>query len=286
MEILGAWDRGVQVSYAIQTNGMLLDEKWCAFFRDHGFLVGLSLDLLPDCHDFARVDADGKGTYQKVVEILHLLDRFRVEYNVLCTLTNYVARHPGKVWKQICQMDLHYVQFTPCLDELETPGSPFALTPERFSSFYSQIFRLWEQDFRRGRYRSIKLIDDVVNLLAYGVPTACGIDGSCRPQMVVEADGSVYPCDFYCLDRYKAGNLAEQSLRQVFESPVNRDFASRTHTQPRLCGSCPYWNFCGGGCKRMQNAFCGEKTCGYRTFLESAMPSLQAIAREQRMYKG
>lgn len=278
---------GIRTSFSIQTNGTLLDDKWCAFLAGNHFLVGLSLDLLPDCHDAVRVDAQGGGTYKRVVETIHMLRRHRAEFNVLCTLTNQVARHPAKVWKQIRQLDLPYVQFTPCLDELESPGaSPYALTPERFGSFYIQLFREWLTDYRRGEYRSVKFFDDLVNLLAYGMPTACGIDGLCRPQLVVEADGSVYPCDFYCLDRYKTGNLAENSLREIYESPVNSAFLQRPHTQPALCGACPFARLCGGGCRRMQGAFCRGNTCGCQNFLTAAIGDLQIIARQQRARRG
>lgn len=287
VRLTGQWGREIQVSYSLQTNGTLLDGAWCEFLKKNQFLVGVSLDILPECHDFVRVDAKGDGTYRQVTEAIGLLERYGVAYNVLCTLTNSVARHPGRVWKEIQRLNLQYVQFTPCLDELEQPGqSPYALTPGRFASFYIQLFRHWEQAFRQGQYRSIKLFDDVVNLLAYGLPTACGMDGHCRPQMVVEADGSVYPCDFYCLDQYKTGNLTGQSLREIYESPVNRAFSQRPHTRPRPCGDCPYGSFCGGNCKRMQGAFCGDTLCGYRQFLDAAMPALQAIARQQRTWRG
>lgn len=290
VELVEGWEPGVRVSYALQTNATLLDDDWCAFLAEKRFLVGVSLDILPDCHDAARVDARGGGTYRQVVRAIRLLEKFRVEYNVLCTLTNPVARHPERVWREILKLDLRYIQFTPCLDELESPGkSVYALTPERFAGFYTRLFRLWLAEFRAGRYRSVKLFDDVVNLLAFGLPTACGIDGVCRPQMVVEADGSVYPCDFYCLDRYRTGNLTESSLREIYESPVNREFALRAHTQPKLCAACPFAPFCGGGCKRMQRSVCcapEDAACGYRTFLEFAMGDLQRIARDQRMRRG
>ena len=53
--------RGVPVQYSIQTNGLLLDEDWAAFFRRHDFLVGISVDGLRETHDANRVDPAGGG---------------------------------------------------------------------------------------------------------------------------------------------------------------------------------------------------------------------------------
>lgn len=282
VEKVAHWDPGIAVSYALQTNGILLDEDWCRFLKEHDFLVGVSLDILPECHDAVRVDTGGRGTYGRVLESIRLLDRHAVAYNVLCTLTNTLARHPQQVWKRLCQLDIAYVQFTPCLGELEGK-SPYALTPKRFASFYIQLFLLWLADYRKGKYRSVKLFDDVVNLLVLGRPTACGMNGHCQPQLVVEADGSVYPCDFYCLDQYRLGNLWEQGILAMLQGEAVQRFLQRPHTAPSLCSSCRYRSYCGGNCKRMQKEICcaeEDTECGYREFLDQCGPALAEIARQ------
>lgn len=137
------WDPGISVSFALQTNGMLLDHDWCAFLKERRVLVGLSYDMLEDLHDGARVDASSRGTNRRVLESMRLLQKTGVEFNILCTLTNPIARHPEKVWRRMEQMDVRFVQFTPCLDALETPGeSQYALTPKRFAGFYNTLFPL------------------------------------------------------------------------------------------------------------------------------------------------
>ena len=286
--IVDTWE-GIHVHYALQTNATLLDDEWCFFLKKYNFLLGVSWDILADCHDAARVDTAGKGTHKRVLDAIALLEKHEVEYNILCTLTNFVARHPNQVWKQLLKYDIRYVQFTPCLDEMEAAGeSPYALSPKRFASFYNQIFDLWYADFKAGKYRSVKLMDDIVNLLAFGVPSACGINGRCSPQIVVEANGSVYPCDFYCVDEYTLGNLSETPLKEIFESPRMREFAARPHPRPKLCETCEFARFCGGYCKRMQRQVCcgpEDSFCGYRDFLRAHVKEFQQIALEQRRYR-
>lgn len=279
------WEKKIEVSYALQTNATLLDDAWCAFLAENHFLVGVSWDILPDCHDGVRVDPAGQGTNRLVRQAMKHLSEHRVSYNVLCTLTRQAARHPQKIWKLLEAEGIAYVQFTPCLDALDQPGkNPFALTPQRFASFYSQLFPLWLAGFRQGRYRSVKLFDDLVNLAAFGVPTACGINGRCQPQLVVEADGSVYPCDFYCLEEYRLGSILEDDLEVLYQRSVTsptKQFAPL----PAQCNACTYRAFCGGGCKRMRReVFWGSSFCGYRQFLDSCMPQILQIAREQRAH--
>lgn len=283
------WGKKVHVTYALQTNGLLLDEKWCRFLKEKHFLVGISYDMLPKLQDGIRVDCYGKGTGKQVLEAIKLLEKHQVDYNVLCTLTRQAARHPDKIWREIERLDLKYIQFTPCLDDLEENGAnAYALTPERFAAFYTELYDKWEASYRKGIYRSVKLIDDMVNLLAYGVPTGCGINGRCQPQLIVEADGSVYPCDFYCLDEYAIGNIVEISLQELFQRSIASE-AKKRKGLPERCGSCPYLKVCGGNCPRMQKAICFSdegKYCGYRTFWENCGERLARLALEQRRLNG
>ncbi len=272
---------GAMVSYALQTNGLLLNTEWCAFLKEHRFLVGISLDLPADAHDATRVDGNGSSTYKRVTESISLLKKYGVDFNVLSTLTNASARHPKKIWDQLVHLGIDFVQFTPCLGELDGTHSAHALTPQRFASFYTQLFRYWYADYQKGKRRSIKLFDDVVNLMILGKPTSCGMNGTCQPQMVIEADGSVFPCDFYCLDEYKLGNITEQSVSTLLQSPALTAFLQRPHREPALCKDCRYRKFCGGNCKRMQKEICTHGTepfCGYRQFLDQCGEPLTRLA--------
>ena len=278
-------EKKVQVHYALQTNGLLLDDAWCAFLRRHDFLVGLSMDGPAACHNANRVDAGGKGTFRQVLAAKQRMDRHGVAYNVLMTLTGQLARHPQQVWNLMEEQDLRFVQFTPCMGPLDGPESPYALSPARYASFYTALFQRWYDSYCRGVYRSVKLFDDLVNLLAFGQCNACGLVGRCQPQLVVEADGSVYPCDFYVLDRYRTGTLTTDTLRTVYESPVALQFLQRPADPLTLCGQCPYRTICSGGCQRMRPMVCykpGDTACGHRAFLDSCMGQLQELAALSR----
>lgn len=270
----------ISVDWALQTNGMVLDEPWCRFLGENRFLVGLSLDGGRAAHDSHRLDPRGRGTHRQVLAAKALLERHQVEYNILWVLTNGAARTPQQAWDYLVAQDIRFVQFIPCLGSLDTP-SKNALTPQRFASFFTGLFRPWSEALARGDYRSIKQFDDLCNLLGKGTVTACGITGQCQQQMVVEADGSVYPCDFYVLDQYRCGSLCSDTPHQLQKSPITQAFLHRPREDTQRCQGCTYLPLCGGGCPRMHNAvYWGEgQSCGFRMLLDAVGGPLQTIGR-------
>ncbi|WP_086348272.1 radical SAM/SPASM domain-containing protein [Candidatus Enterococcus clewellii] len=274
-------EKSVAVHYTIQTNGMLIDEKWCAFFKNHDFLVGLSIDGHPLYHDMNRLDSKGRGTFRRVLETKRLFDTYEIDYNVLCVLTNPLAKEAKKVFQFIKDENIQYIQFIPCLASLdETEKDSYALTPKRFANFYQQLLKLWLRELKEGNYISIKLFDDLINLLVKRTVSACGMLGNCQIQYVIEADGSVYPCDFYVLDEYRLGYIQEQTLRELFEQKRSREFLCSKEKLSSYCESCPFFKACRGGCKRMKEVVYVDREetfCGYQAVLKSFVPKIETI---------
>ncbi len=273
---------GISVHYAIQTNGILLDDAWCAFLREKRFLVGLSLDGDAELHDRNRFDAHGNGSFSRVMRAKQLLCKHGVSYNVLCVLTNEAARHPDRIWRFLCREEIGHVQFIPCLDDAGMSHSDAAaLTPVRFSSFYTVLLRRWAEALEAGRYISVKFFDDIFNLLLRRQVTACGFTGQCQRQIVVESDGSVYPCDFYAYDEWKLGDLTTQTVMQILESDNAHAFLSRERVPPDICRTCKWRTLCGGGCPRMEKHMYVQENgqlCGYREFLNTNAETINRIA--------
>lgn len=279
-DVVAQQKKRVHVNYAIQTNGVMINEKWCKFLKTHHFLVGLSIDGHLLHHDSNRVDARGRGTFSRVLETKKLFDRYGIDYNVLCVLTNPLASEGEKVFHFLNEQHINYVQFIPCLENLnETQKSNYALTPKGFARFYHQVFQIWLEELRAGRYVSVKLFDDLINLLVRKRVTACGILGNCQIQYVIEADGSVYPCDFYVLDEYRMGYIQESTLRELFEQDLPHKFACERPVISKKCQSCPFQQMCGGGCKRMKDAVYVDDQgyCGYQKLLQEFIPKIGEI---------
>lgn len=272
-----------KVSYALQTNGYVLDEQWAVFLHQHNFLLGLSLDGPAPYHDANRINIKGEGTYAQIVKVKKLLDKHKVEYNILTVLTERAARHPQEYWSFIVKNKIQYIQFVPCLAELSGENANgSALTPQRFASFYTALFPLWAKELMRGNYISVKFFDDLFNLLLHQNCTACGFTGRCNIQLIVEANGNVYPCDFYALDEWMLGNIYTDSLQTLQTCENAKNFLLRPRTDGKVCTNCKYRRFCGGGCPRMKNSMHLNKEetfCGYKTFLDQSYQKIDQIAQ-------
>ena len=279
---------GQTVSWAIQTNGMVLDGAWAAFLREKGFLVGLSLDGPKEYHDALRPDPAGKGTYSREERSWRLLRSSGVETNLLTVVSRNTARHAAQVYGHLKKLGANYLQFIACLDPLdaERGGEGHSLSPERYGRFLCELFDCWLRDYAAGNYVSVRQFDDWVHNLA-GMPVStCMSTGHCGAYLVIEADGSAYPCDFYVTAERKLGMIQDTPLEELMER--GEPFLRESLTLPETCQSCPYLAACKGGCRRdrlfregvpTENYFCEA----YRTLCDHAWDKMCAIAQRERL---
>lgn len=277
----------VPIHYAMQTNGMLLDESWAAFLKSNGFLIGLSLDGTREIHDDLRPKPGGKGSFTDVLRAARLMDKFGVPYNILCVVTNRLARHADAVYAAFKKNGFRYLQFIPCLDPFgEPPEVSFAPSPGRLGEFYVRLFDLWYRDLMAGEYVSIRWFDNLIRMAQGGEAEMCGLMGYCPGQLVIEGDGSCYPCDFYVTDRWRLGNLHELSFSEMAHSETMQAFVEESFRHAGECEACAYRYLCRGGCRRdKQHEPGGEisksRLCeSYQMFFAVFMPRLGTILRK------
>ena len=273
---------GQTVSYALQTNGHSLTPEWAAFFREHGFLVGVSVDAYRELHDSLRGDIRLEPTHARAMESIRMLREAGVEFNVLTVLS---AQLPGT--RSGCSSSTSARRSTTCSSSPASvstwisisEGEEYALTPRAFFSFYRTFFDLWLREARAGRAFSVGLFDNVMQLSLGQWPQACGMLGRCAPQFVVESNGDVYPCDFYVLDQWRMGSVTEDGYDALLQAPAARRFLAEPRRECAACADCPFEGICHRNCKRLNASYYDETYCGYREFLEHAYRPLAEMAR-------
>lgn len=270
-------EKNVFVSYAIQTNGMHINEEWAKFLKDNRFLVGISLDGPAEIHNRFRVDQREKGTYKNVMAACSILNRFQVPFNILCVITAFSARRGMKLYEFYKKQGFSHLQFIPCLEPAGEVRGEHALSSADYGEFLKTIFDLWYQDFQKGKYLSIRHIDNYLSLLAGQPPELCSMKEQCSCQFALEADGSVYPCDFYMADQWMLGNILSCSFQEMAEGETAGQFISQSVIGSQ-CRECKWGWLCRGGCRRdreqEKNIFCKS----YEDFFEYSIQRLESAA--------
>ncbi len=275
----------LKIHYALQTNGYLINEEWAAFLGENHFLVGVSLDGLKEIHDRYRLDAAGKGTYQRVISAIRLLEKHQVEYNILTVVTAATARNGQKIYNYFKKNHFGYQQYIECLDPIgEEPGQhEYSLTPEKYGEFLKSMVDAWYLDMRSGTYVYNRYFENLMMIMAGQQPESCNMRGVCGKQWVFEADGSVYPCDFYALDQWCLGNINKNSFEEMDQKRDELGFIQWSMRQQEDCQKCRWFGLCRNGCRRNREPVTAEHTnrnyfCkSYQMFFEYAYPRLEEI---------
>ena len=270
------------ITNSIQTNGVLMDQSWAQFFKKNEFLVGLSLDGTKLTHDQYRKNHNGQGSFHQAILAAHLLKQYKVPFNILTVITEELVSNIEEVYAFYKVQEFMYLQFIPCLDSLAS-GDRY-LSTESYGQFLKKLFHLWVVDLQQGRYVSIRYFDDLIQMLCHQYPNACGMLGRCGNHYVIEANGNVYPCDFYVLDQYELGNLVEIDWDIIEEKRIKSRFNEAILHKPQKCSKCKWYRLCYGGCRREREPVINEQCSinqyceAYESFLTEAYPVLQQVA--------
>jgi len=281
LEYQKKYNKGSIISNSIQTNGYGLDEEWAKFFAENDFLVGVSIDGTKDIHNTYRKTASGDDSFNDIMNTIALFNSYGVKYNILTVVTRAVARKPEKIYNFYKRSGFKYLQFIPCMDKYgENIVERYSLTPDDYASFMMKLFDLWFEDLLKGDNISIRQFDNYVEMAAGLPPESCGMSGVCTVQCVVEADGSVYPCDFYVLDEYRLGNIHDSSFAELETSTLGTDFINNSRILPAKCRQCRIVGICRNGCARYRDADGINIHCeAYKKFFAHAGGRISRLAQ-------
>ncbi|MEI7989404.1 MAG: anaerobic sulfatase maturase [Chloroflexota bacterium] len=299
-----------RVQHTIQTNGMKLDDKWAAFFKQHNFLVGLSIDGTQAMHDAYRVNKGGSGTFEQVMNAWQVLQKHEVDVNILCTVHAANADYPTELYHFFRdELKAQYIQFIPIVERAsaetlplanqgwgERPGSNRPLytqmgelvtertvKAEQFGRFLITIFDEWvRQDV--GKIFVISFDAALANWV--GQPNLCVFQPTCGNALALEHNGDLYACDHYVEPEYLLGNIQKTPMRDLVTSPQQRKFGKdKFDTLPQYCRKCEALFACFGECPRNRfiNTPDGEPglnylCAGYKQFFNHINPSMRIMA--------
>lgn len=275
------------IANGIQTNGTLLDEDWCRFFAAEGFTVGLSLDGPREMHDKFRVTKDQKPTHDQTMRGYRLLQKHKVQTDILCVVNAYNVQFPLQVYRFFKQINAAYINFLPMVER--QPGakggvSQTSVPAQAWGTFLCTIFDEWI-DHDIGKVK-VHIFEEAARTAFNQEHMQCLFRPTCGNIPVVEHNGDFYSCDHFVDAEHCLGNIREASLAKLLESPEQRAFGkAKLKTLPHYCRECEVRAMCNGECpkNRLLTAPNGETglnylCAGYKHFFTHCQPFVSAVA--------
>lgn len=287
---------GQRVGNSLQTNGVLLDDNWCRFLKEHDFLVGLSLDGPRPLHDAYRLDKGGHPTFDRVMRGLRLLQKHEVAFNVLTTVHAANAGHPLRVYRFLRdEVETQFMQFIPIVERDNETGfqegnrvTDRSVGAEQYGAFLIAIFEEWVR--RDVGLVFVQIFDVALSAWVGQQPALCIFRETCGDALAMEHNGDLYACDHYVEPDYLLGNIREQEIIPLVSSEQQRRFGqAKRDTLPGYCQQCEVRFVCNGGCpkNRFTTSPDGEPglnylCAGYKAFFAHIDPAMSFMARELR----
>lgn len=294
VELEERYGGGKVIGNGLQTNGLLLDKKWSKLFTDYGFLIGLSIDGPEHIHDRYRRLRGGQGSWALVRDQARRMMDEGVAVNALTVVTDYASRFPEEIYGFLKELGFSYMQFIPCVEaDPENPrrAAFFSADSAGYGTFLCRVFDLWLADFVGGRLTtSVRFFESLLYRYAGFPAPECTLLAECGSYGVVEHNGDFYPCDFFVEPRWKLGNIMEDPMVSLLNSPKQVEFGKRKASLPELCWDCLWLKSCRGGCVKdrvrdprdqILNHFCQ----GFKHFFAHADPHFRRLVRERRMHQ-
>ena len=301
MELQKKYANGRTIDNCIQTNGTLLTDEWCRFFKENNWLVGVSIDGPQEFHDEYRRDKQGRPSFHKVMQGINLLKKHGVEWNGMAVVNDYNADYPVEFYHFFKEIGCHYIQFAPIVErilphadgrhlasptDVDAPLADFSVSPEQWGYFLCGLFDEWVKEDVGAYY--IQIFDATLANWCGEQPGVCSMAKTCGHAGVMEFNGDVYACDHFVFPEYKLGNINQHTLVEMMYSERQQRFGqAKQTTLPRQCRDCAWLFACNGDCpkNRFARTRDGEPglnyLCeGYRKFFAHVAPYMDFMKRE------
>ncbi|MYM11814.1 anaerobic sulfatase-maturation protein [Muribaculum intestinale] len=302
IELQKKYGGGLVIDNSIQTNGTLLTDEWCRFFKDNNWLVGVSVDGPQEFHDEYRRNNIGAPSFHKVMRGINLLKKHGVEWNALAVVNDFNADYPLDFYHFFKEIECRYIQFTPIVERIiphtdgrtlaspmdahDAPLADFSVSPAQWGEFLCTIFDEWVKN-DVGQY-FIQLFDSTLANWADVQPGVCTMARTCGHAGVMEFNGDVYSCDHFVFPEYKLGNIREKTLVEMMYSDRQQKFGTDKYDSlPGQCRRCKYLFACNGECPKNRFTVTADGEpglnylCeGYYRFFEHVAPYMDFMKNE------
>lgn len=253
--------KGKKISYNMTSNGTLLDEEKINFLIENDFSLMISLDGPKEINDLNRVYPDGSGTYDSIMEKIHLIHEKYPDYAEKLSIS--MVMDPSNDFDCINSITLDGEDFKPLnlnatiIDTDYDYDNPLNYSEDYIWKFEYNIFLAFMAYW--GRYpiekissisRSVvqKALNDLYKfeespeIKTYDVPSGPCIPGQMR--LFSDVNGNLFPCERVSesSEAMKIGSLEEGFDLEQIEYLLN--FSQLTEEECKNCWAFRYCNQC------------------------------------------
>ncbi len=287
-----------------QTNGTLISNEWCAFFKENNMLIGVSIDGPEHIHNKYRRGIDGKGSFKKVMYGIELLIKNNVEFNTLSVVNDYNSDYPIEIYRFFKNIGSRFMQFIPVVERKsknfvsndlylvhpdfknEAEVTSWSVNGKKYGDFLISLFDEWIRN-DVGKYY-IQLFDATLANWVGENPGLCLYKETCGDALVMEHNGDIYSCDHFVYPEDLIGNVLEKPLVEIINSKKQQIFGEKKLISlPKKCIECEYRFACHGECPKNRISYTedGEYGLNYLcsglySFFKHAHPYMQFMADE------
>lgn len=247
------------ITNSLQTNGLLLTDEFCQFFKEHNFLIGISIDGPESLHNATRLAAGGEPTFARVLQGIEKLHRFGVEFNTLSAVSSFSEGRGVETYRFLKSIGSHFMQFLPVAEfrrdgvvvppEAEGERAEWSVSAMGYGRFLKDIFEEWVvQDV--GNYY-VQMFDATLANWCGAQAGVCSFNEICGDGLVVEHNGDVYSCDHFVYPEHRLGNITTDNLKTMFSSAKQFNFGlDKRNALPVTCQECQWLHLCHGECPK------------------------------------
>lgn len=304
VELQKRYADGKEIINGFQTNGILINDEWCAFFKENNFLVGLSIDGPEELHNRYRNYKSGNPSFEQVMRGLECLKKHQVEFNTITVVQNDNANYPLEIYNFLKKVGSGFMQFIPVVERTNDTNNhefsdnlkssqvtEWSVSAEQYGNFLCAIFDEWVRKDVGQQF--VQIFDVALEAWLGKNPGLCIFRKTCGEAMAIEHNGDLYSCDHYVYPNYKLGNILDTSLELLVNSQFQKKFGQeKADKLPADCRYCEVRFICNGECPK--HRFCktpgGEEglnylCSGYKKFFRHIDPYMRFMANELKNKK-
>ena len=249
-----------QPLHSIQTNAVLINQKWCDFFKDNNISVAVSCDGPEFIHNINRKNWRGKGSYNHVMKGINYLVKNDIPFGNIAVITKESLKYPEEIMRFFIENGFKSVAFNFEEELVNNKSSLLNVTNEidnDLKNFIDKVYKIWQKHSSWFRIREInKFIAFVDKKKSVSTFRVSEVETEPLSLITIKKNGDIIPfspelaqSNSVKFNNFNIGNISDlNSLDDlIYSENLINIYNEITKGVKKCLNECEYYDFCGGG---------------------------------------